>query len=53
MMDIPSLYFGIVTQDFIDELVERSLGNWTEEHFTVKDLLDKHRDELDSSYDLI
>ena len=36
-----------------DELVKMSMGNWTEEHFTVKDLLEQHRDEFFESYDMI
>lgn len=39
--------------ELTDELVKMSMGNWTEEHLTVKDLLNQHRDEFFGTYDMI
>ena len=39
--------------ELTDELIGMSLGNWTEEHFTVKNLLNKYRDSLLCTYDII
>lgn len=39
--------------ELTDELISMSLGSYTEEHVTVKNLLNQHRDEFFSSYDII
>lgn len=39
--------------ELTDELISMSLGSYTEEHVTVKNLLNQYRDEFFGAYDMI